>query len=157
LVRTIRGFDQPIDGLADQGFQFRIVIGPAIGGQNPLMLFFGSRALQDAAVGFGSTGRCGGRGLEPADIAAGGKGERRAQHHGRSPKPAAHSSLAPSRTIHHDNYSCVPGELIPAQKLDLLHPEHVYSRTATRLNETPNTNPPIFEGLRHHTGRLENR
>ncbi len=49
LVGTIGSRDQPVDGLADQGFQLRIVIGAAIGGQDPLMLALGGRRLRDRA------------------------------------------------------------------------------------------------------------
>ena len=46
LIGTIGGRDQPVDRLADQGFQLRIVIGAAIGGQDSLMLALGGRALR---------------------------------------------------------------------------------------------------------------
>ena len=44
LVGTVGRRHQPVDGLADQGFQLRIVIGAAIGRQNALMLALGGRA-----------------------------------------------------------------------------------------------------------------
>ena len=40
---TIGGGNQPLDGLADQRLEFRIVIGAAIRGENSLMLAFGGR------------------------------------------------------------------------------------------------------------------
>src|ERR1700693_5668890 len=65
------------------------------------MLLFGGRALRHRTIGLGGRARRRRRGLEPAGIAAGGKREGRAQQNGRSPKLAAHSVLAPSRTVHH--------------------------------------------------------
>ena len=50
LVGAIGGRDQPVDGLADQGFQPRIVIGAAIGGEDALMLALARRRLRHGAV-----------------------------------------------------------------------------------------------------------
>ena len=46
--------------------------------------------------------------------------------------------------------------LISAKQLNLPHPEHLNSRSAARLNAATDPNPLIFEGLKHHTGSLEN-
>jgi hypothetical protein len=119
------------------------------------MLALGGRALRHRAIGLGRARR-GGRGLEAVDIAAGGKREGCAQHHGRSPKPAAYPSLAPSRTIHHVASLNLAGGLIPAKQFDLPHPEHFHSRAAARLNVAAHANPPIFERLGNDAGRLEN-
>ena len=53
LIGTIGGRDQPVDGLADQGFQLRIVIGAAIGGEDALMLALARRRLRHGAVRLG--------------------------------------------------------------------------------------------------------
>ena len=69
LVGTIGGRDQPIDGLADQRFELRIVIGAAIGRQNSLMLALGGGRLGNSMIGLDTgsaspanwrsgTGRC---------------------------------------------------------------------------------------------------
>ena len=72
LVGTIGGRDQPVDGLADQRFQPRIVIGAAIGGQDALMLALARGRLRHRAVRLGRRdGRRWRGGLEPAHIAAG--------------------------------------------------------------------------------------
>ena len=95
--------DQAIDGLADQRFQPGVIIGAAIGGENPLMLLLASRGLHH-----GRFRRRRGRlaraerlrgGFEPADIAAAGQGERQAQQNRRSPTAAAQTGL-PSLTRH---------------------------------------------------------
>ena len=57
LIGTIGGRDQPVDGLADQRFQLRIVIGAAIGGEDALMLALGGRRLRHGAVRLGRTPR----------------------------------------------------------------------------------------------------
>ena len=46
-----------------------------------------------------------GRGLKPADVAAGGKCKGRAQQGRAQPKGGGSSSLAPSRTLSHFSYS----------------------------------------------------
>ena len=53
LVGAVGGRDQPVDGLADQGFQLRIVIGAAIGGEDALMLALARRRLRHRAVRLG--------------------------------------------------------------------------------------------------------
>ncbi len=50
LVGTIGRRHQPVDGLADQGFELRIVIGAAIGRQDPFMLALGGGRLRNGAV-----------------------------------------------------------------------------------------------------------
>src|SRR6267142_2844148 len=42
---------EAIDRLGDQRFQLRVVVGPAIGGENPLMLALARRRLRHGAVG----------------------------------------------------------------------------------------------------------
>jgi hypothetical protein len=112
--------------------------------------------LRDDAIGLrGADDR--GCGLEPAEIAAGGERERYAQQDGRSPKAAAHRSVAPSRKPCHSNYSYLSSQLIPAQQLNLPHPEHFDSRPAARLDPAADSNPPIFERLKHDTGSLDRR
>jgi hypothetical protein len=125
------------------------------------MLLLGGRALNDRTIGFCGTRARGGRGLEAADVAASGQRQRRAHEQYRrtlvrTPKPAAHPALAPSLNVHHYGYS-FPRGLVPAKQLNLPHPEHINSRPAMRLNETPNPNPAILEGLRQNAGRLEPR
>src|SRR5450756_2624945 len=44
------------------------------------------------------------------------------------------------------------GELIPAEQLNLPHPEHLDSRPAPRLDKAADTNPPILEGLKDDSG-----
>ena len=104
LIGTIRCRDKPVDRLANQRFELRIVIATAIGRENSLMLALGGRRLRDRAVGLGRTCRRR-RGLEPADIAAGGQRKSRAQQDGRRPKAAARACLAPSHTPCHSGYS----------------------------------------------------
>ena len=100
LIGTIGGRDQPVDGLADQGFQLRIVIGAAIGGQNSLMLALGGRAfarrVRAGLAGGGARRR--GRGLEPADIAAGGQAQTRRTAEPAQPKGGGSSR---SRAVPH--------------------------------------------------------
>ncbi len=88
LVGAIGRRDQPVDRLADQGRQLRIVIGAAIGGEDALMLALARRRLRDGAVRLGCrrSGRCG---LEPSHIAAGRKREAGAQQRRRSQEAAA--------------------------------------------------------------------
>ena len=85
--------------------------------------------------------------------------ETSAQHNGApacSPEPAHPLLLAPSHTVHHDNYSYVhSGELIPAQKLNLSRPKHFNSRPTPRFNEAPNTNTLVFQRLRCKSRCLE--
>ena len=102
LVGTIGGRHQPVDGLADQGLELRIVIGAAIGRQDALMLALGGGRLRDGAASAGLAGalgvagdavwnRCRGRRSRPsAEVAH--------STDGRSPKAAAHPVIAPSRT-----------------------------------------------------------
>ena len=59
LIGTVGGGDQPVDGLADQRFQLRIVIGAAIGGEDALMLALGGGRLRDGAVRLGRGVACG--------------------------------------------------------------------------------------------------
>ena len=170
LIGTIGGRHQPVDGLADQGFELRIVIGAAIGGQDALMLAFGGRASA-RPCGWAWPGVAArGRGLKPADIAAGGKHEACAQQNGRSPK-AGGSSLPSRRPANYPPRQLLflylsgrpgsrslpgPTSLVP-QHFDLPHPEHFNSRPATRLDQAPDTNPLVFERLRHNARRLESR
>ena len=55
-VGTVGGRHQPVDGLGDQRFQPRVVIGAAIGGQDALMLALGRGRLRHRPGRF-----CGGR------------------------------------------------------------------------------------------------
>ncbi len=59
LVRTIRCRHQPIDRLADQRFELRIVVGAAIGGQNAFMLALdrGRRRGHARRLGRGASAR----------------------------------------------------------------------------------------------------
>src|SRR5437667_726055 len=128
-----------------------------MGTENWLMLGLGGRRLRDRAVGLGRTCRRR-RSLEPADIATGGQRKSRAQQGGRSPKAAARAYLAPSHKPCHSGYSiCLSRELIPAQQLNLPHPQQFDSWPATRLDEAADANPSIFEGLNASYGSLECR
>ena len=94
LIGTLGGGDQPVDRLADQGFQRRIVIGAAIGGQDSLMLALGGRALRDYSCRLAGGGgarrrRCG---LKPADIATAAEAQTR-----RTATPAQPNSACSSR------------------------------------------------------------
>ena len=146
LVGTIGGRHQPVDGLADQRLQLRIVIGAAIGRQDALMLALGGRAFArpcapawlGLAGGAGTrsgTGRCrrsrqarGRAQQRPAQPKGGGSSRSRAVPH----------TLPPSAT------RIVSGELILAQQFDLPHPEHLDSRPATRLDPATDPNPADF-------------
>ena len=98
LVGTVGGRDQPVDGLADQGRQPRIVIGAAIGGENALVLALARRRLRDGAARLRRRHRRRG-GLELSQIAAGRKRQRGAQQRRRSQKAAARVSFAPFCTM----------------------------------------------------------
>ena len=98
LVGTIGRRDQPVDRLADQRFQLRIVIGAAIGGQNALMLALGGRGLRHRAGRLGRMAVASGAGLEPVDVAAGGKRQSRAQQSAAQPKGGGSSR---SRAVPH--------------------------------------------------------
>ena len=165
LIGTLGSRHQPVDGLGDQGLQLRIVIGAAIGGEDPLMLAFGGRRLHHGAVGF-YRGCRGGGGLKPAHLAAGRERQASAQQDGRSPKAAAHPSLAPSRQLRHFSYSCLSGrhgshqaqsDRLVSQHFDLPRMERFNSRTATRLDPATDANPLVFEGLKHDAFGLESR
>ena len=96
-VGTVGGRHQPVDGLGDQRFQPRVVIGAAIGRQDALMLALGRGRLRHRAGRF-CGGRRGGRGgLEPADIAAAGKAQSAAQQQA-GHNAAAAKNPAPSQT-----------------------------------------------------------
>src|SRR5258708_27180065 len=95
-----------------------------------------------------------GGGLEPAHVAAGGEHKTCAQQNGRSPKAAAHPSLAPSRKLSHVSYSYLSCELIPAEQFYLPHPEHFDSRPLSRLDPAAPTNLSISEGLSYNPGGL---
>ena len=98
LLGTVGGRDQPVDGLADQGREFRIVIGAAIGGENALMFALAGRRLRDGAARLrrGSRRR---RGLEFSQISTGSERERGAQQRRRGQKAAARASFAPFCTM----------------------------------------------------------
>ena len=98
LVGTVGGRDQPVDGLADQGRQPRIVIGAAIGGENALMFALARRRLRDGAARLRRRHRRRG-GLEFSQISTGGKRQRRAQQRRRSQEAAARVSFAPFCTM----------------------------------------------------------
>ncbi len=114
-----------------------------------------------ATVRFGlaGAGRRGGRGLEPAHVAAG--GERQAAHS--STGAAQRRRLIPflrrpaNSATSATRLSSRARALIPAQQLDLPHPEHFDSRPAARLDQAADTNPLIFEGLKDDAGSLERR
>jgi hypothetical protein len=156
LVRAIRGRNQPIDRLADQGFQLRIVIGTAIGGQNPFVLALGGRGLRDRPGRFERVCRRNG-GLKPGGIAAGSQRKGDAQQNGRSQKAANHPRPVPFRTLYHFSYSYLSRGLIFAKQLNLPRPEHFDSRPAARLDPAANTNPSILERLNEDTRSLEAR
>src|SRR5260221_7420992 len=151
---------QPVHRLGDEALELRIVIGAAIGGEDSLMLALGGRRRRDRrTVGLddGTWRRRRGGGLEPAHVAAGGEHKTCAQQDGRSPKAAAHRSLAPSRKLNHVSYSYFSCELIPAEQFHLPHPEHFDSWPLARLDPAADTNFSIFEGLRYNPGGLECR
>ena len=99
LVRPVGRRNEAIDGLADQPFQFWIVIGAAIGGEDALMLALARRRVRHGTVGLGRRARQRRAGGLEASDTAGGQSERRAQHGRRNPKPAF-----PSRVPSH--YPC---------------------------------------------------
>ncbi len=155
LVGTVRCRNQPVDRLADQGLQVRIVIGTAIGGQDPFVLALGGRGLRNCP---GLERACGrDRGLKLGDIAAGGKRKGRAQQHRRSPKAAAHPGLVPSRAFCHVSHSYLSRELILAQQLNLSRAEHFDPRAAARLDPASDTNSSIFKRLNDDSGNLKRR
>ena len=51
----------------------------------------------------------------------------------------------------------IRSKLILAQQFDLPHPEHFNSWSAPRLDPAADTNPSMFEGLKHDSGALEHR
>jgi hypothetical protein len=98
LVGPLGGRDETVHGPADERFELGIVIDAAVGGEDALMLLFGRRRRDDGPVRLDDGGRGGDRGgLETAHVAAGGQRRCRQQQSRHSPKPAAHSHLAPSR------------------------------------------------------------
>ena len=160
LVGTIGRRDQPVDGLADQGFQLRIVIGAAIGATESAH----ARARRPASAPRCAFGLVGGVPLAVGDavwnrLMSPQAASASAAHSKsrRSPKAAAHPCLAPSRTPSHVSYSSVFGELIPAQQFNLPHPERLDSRPAPRLDQAADPNPSIFERLKDDSGGLERR
>ena len=158
LIGTIGGRDQPVDRLADQGFQLRIVIGAAIGGQDALMLALGGRAFARPCVPacWGAWGRRRG-GLKPADIATAGQAQTRRTAHRRSPMaPARPGPRAVPRTLPRRPRICL-ANLILAKQFNLPHPEHLNSRPAARLDPAADPNSSIFEGLKRDSGGLESR
>ena len=142
LIGTIGGRDQPVDGLADQGFQLRIVIGAAIGGQDSLMLALGGRAFARPSAPacwrwWAWRRRCG---LKPAHIAAAGQAQTRRTATPAQPKGGGSSRFrAVPRTLPRQ-HSYLPGELILAKQLNLPHPEHFDSRPAARLDPAADPN-----------------
>ncbi len=119
------------------------------------MLALDGRGLRDRP---GLERACGrDRGLELGDIAAGGERKSRAQQHGRSPKPAAHPGLVPSRAFCHVSYSYLSRKLILAQQLNLPRAEHFDPRPAARLDPASYTNSSILERFNDHTGNLKRR
>ena len=102
--------DQPIDRFADQGFRFRIVISPAIRGRIRHVRAR-RRALRTVRLGLAAGLGVAGTRLKPANV-AGPRAKRGAQHHGRSPKPAAHTisqvSCRPARSTTSPLFSLVP-------------------------------------------------
>ena len=98
LLGTVGGRDQPVDGLADQGREFRIVIGAAIGGENALMFALARRRLRDGAARLRRRRRRRG-GLEFSQISTGRKRERGAQQRRRRQEAAARVSFAPFCTM----------------------------------------------------------
>ena len=123
------------------------------------MLALGGRGLRDGFRRLDG-GTCGRRsGLEPADIAAGGKCHGRAQQHRRSPKAAAHPALVPclvpSRRRHRFSYSHRSGGLILADLFNLPYLEHFDPRPTARLDPAADPNPSIFERLKRDSRRLE--
>src|SRR5258708_25204552 len=132
----------------------------AMGGEDRLMLALGGRRRSDRrTIGLddGTWRRRRGGGLEPAHVAAGGEHKTCAQQNGRSPKAAAHPSLAPSRKLSHVSYSYLSCELIPAEQFYLPHPEHFDSWPLARLDPAAHTNLSIFQGRRYNPAVLEFR
>ena len=74
------------------------------------MLALGGGGLCDGVDRLGDRGRRGGRDLEMAHVAAGGKAEAQAQQGRRCPKAAAHSPCAPSQKPIHFSYSYCPSD-----------------------------------------------
>ena len=85
LVGPLGSRHQPIDGLADQRFQLRVVIGAAIGRQDALVFLFGGGALDERTFGLGGGAWRRACGLKTVDIAATRKQKTGAQQDGRSP------------------------------------------------------------------------
>src|SRR5712671_5307747 len=107
------------------------------------MLALGGRRLRDRAVGLDRTCRRR-RGLEPVDMAA-------AQRRRLVPLSRRPTHPATAATL------CLSRELVPAQQLNLPHPQQFDSRPATRLDEAADANPSIFKRLNASPGSLEGR
>ena len=171
LVGPIGRSDQPVDRLADQRCQLRIVIGAAIGGEDALMLALARRGLDDGAVWLRCR-RSGRGGLQFSDIAAGRNHEAGAQQRRRGQEAAARLLLAPCctmRQISHWNHDPIGLDrimppslclrmtisktgaqfsnhaLCPAQHLNLPRPKQFDSWSSPRPDIAADTNPFIFE------------
>jgi hypothetical protein len=94
----VGGRDQPVDRLADQRREPRIVIGAAIGGENALMLALAGRRLRDRAARLRRRHRRRGS-LEFSQISTGRDHQRGAQQRRRSQKAAARVYFAPFCTM----------------------------------------------------------
>ena len=161
LVGTIGCRHQPVDGLADQGLELRIVIGAAIGRQDPFMLALGGRGLRDGACGgLAAVRRCPGT---------------RSGTWPRSPQPAsanaAHSTAGAAQRRRLIPSRAVPHTAATAQSLVFVVPRAnsrpavrsappgapQFRWPATRLDPATDPNPSIFERLKHNSSRLERR
>ena len=100
LVGTVGGRDQPVDGLADQRFQLRVVIDAAIGGEDALMLALGGRRLRDRAVRLAARAPSGAAVWKRPMSPQARQRQRRAQQRRRSPKAARpFPSRRPARSV----------------------------------------------------------
>ena len=154
LVGTIGCGDQPVDRLADQRFQLRIVIGAAIGGENALMLALGGGRLRHRAVRLGRRRRAAvveavwNRPMSPQADSV----RRRGTASAPQPKGGGLVPLSrrPARPVTSATRIMYRG-LIPAEHFDLPHPEHLDPRPAPRLDPAADANPSIFERLKRES------
>jgi hypothetical protein len=134
LVGTLGSRHQPVDGLADQGFQLRIVIGAAIGGQDALVFFFGGRLCANVRLGLAGLAAVGEDGWNRLISPQAASAKRIAGP--AQPKGGGSSCSCAVPHVPSTSATRFPsGELIPAEQLNLSHPEHLYSRPGTRLDK----------------------
>ena len=101
-VGPVRRCHQPVDGAPDQGFQPRVVIGAAVGGEDALMLALGRLRRRGRSRERRGLRRRGGEGgAEPAHVAASGQRKREAQRKRRHRERSAHDlKVAPRPPCH---------------------------------------------------------